>query len=1784
MSGGSLWAVARAALDSPSQILPRPRSHFEPLPEARFGETDFANDAASWSELYVPAADPDEFTGVAKLLRSFGLDTLPLGAPEPLADEELNPFAASDEFAPAALDDRPSRAPARAAALPKAIDAPTAANDATEPSAANVDRTGKPQSTLPVPGEPDRSARVTAADPLRIDDEAPGSGPIMAVRRETDVDARRAPAPAERPSAEAASEIDRDERHAARAGAAFDASSAARSTGEILRKDDEARDSAEAPAEVDRDERGVVGPAGAADDRATRDDATRRDAFTAATQVDVAHAHRAEHETPISPHVDDRSAPVTASDLLRIDDDPQRGDTIVPVTRESHDAGTHGDVAHAALLSSTEGSTSAATHEAVHPHAEHEKPIPHDIDERSAPVTAGHRPRIDDAPQRSDAIEPVAREPHDAGTHGEVEPAALPSSAEGSTSAATHEAVHTPHAEHEKPIPHDIDERSAPVTAGHRPRIDDAPQRSDAIEPVAREPHDAATHGEVEPAALPSSAEGSTQLDRTEQGARPAAAADDRATRDDASRHDAFIAATQVDAAHAHRAERDEPIPPHHVDERSESATASDLLRLDDGPHRRDTIEPVTREPHDAGTHGDVAHAAPLSSVEAVTQVDGTEPEARLTGSADDRTTRDDTTRLDAFTAARRLDAFSAATHQVARAPHAEHEAAHAPDTEREDPIPPHDVEDRSAPVTAGDLVRLDDGPQRRDTIEPVSREPHEPGTHGDVVAHALPSSAEGSTQLDRTQQGARPAAAADDRAARDDASRDDAFTAATQVDAAHAHRAERDEPIPPHHVDDRSAPVTVGDLLCLDDGPQRSDTIEPISREPHDPGTRGDVVAHAALPSSTEGSTLDRTEQRARPAGTPDDRATKGDSTRHDAFTAATRLDAFSAATHEAARAPHAEHEAAHAPDTEREDPIPQRRDTIEPVSREPHEPGTHGDVVAHAALPSSTEGSTLDRTEQRARPAGTPDDRATKGDSTRHDAFTAATQVDPFIAATHEAAHAPHAEREDPIPARDNDDLSAPVTAGDRLRLDGPQRSDTIEPVTREVPDARTHRDVVAHAELPSSTEGTQLDHTEQRARPAGAPNDRATKGDSTPLDAFSAATHDAAHAPHTEPEDPIPARDIDDLSAPLTAGDFLRFDDGPQRSDTIIPVTREPHAPRARGDVAHAELPPSAESSRQLERTAQRARPAGAADDRATRDDAAPRDAFAAAAQVDAAHAHRAERDEAIPRDDINERSESVTAGDLLRLDDGPLRSDTIEPVTREVPARTPRDVVAPAELTSSAERSTQPERAGPGARPAGAADDRTMRENATRGDPFTAARQVEAFSAAAQVDAAHPHRAEREAPIPRSDVDDRSEPATTSDRLRLDDDLQRSDTIEPMTREPHDRRTRGDAARAELPSSAEGSKQLDAFSTATREPAHAPLDDGPQRSDSIEPIAREPRDPIMPVARDADVDPSAATRGARFASPEATASVDHAELGARPASNDDVQTSRPEREVSPEQPPRDVAPMRPRELTTELPAGTARTETSQQQTEQVRPFRRNAIRVTYAGRPAAGAPSDYAAPPRGAARLHAATEPPNAAVPLAFGGGSAAVTPPVAAVASIATAAPIAPAPMTDISPAPPDALAPARDALAPTHEATPPSREGIARTRDTIPPAHELFGPAPEAIATPAAIPPKSVSTVRSADASDPVHGVPAVTARDESAIRSRRTDAGASAESALVPDVIRAAPPPAGRREAAPAERTIRVSIDRIEVASPPPPPPRTPVRRRPGPRVTLDAYAERRS
>jgi hypothetical protein len=50
---------------------------------------------------------------------------------------------------------------------------------------------------------------------------------------------------------------------------------------------------------------------------------------------------------------------------------------------------------------------------------------------------------------------------------------------------------------------------------------------------------------------------------------------------------------------------------------------------------------------------------------------------------------------------------------------------------------------------------------------------------------------------------------------------------------------------------------------------------------------------------------------------------------------------------------------------------------------------------------------------------------------------------------------------------------------------------------------------------------------------------------------------------------------------------------------------------------------------------------------------------------------------------------------------------------------------------------------------------------------------------------------------------------------------------------------------------------------------------------------------------------------------------------------------------------------------------------------------------------------------------------------------------------------------------------------------------------------------------------------------------------------------------------------VRRAPP-------APAERTIRVAIDRIEIAAPPQPAPAA-ARRRPVPRMTLDRYAERR-
>ncbi|MBV8582294.1 MAG: hypothetical protein JOZ86_16850 [Candidatus Eremiobacteraeota bacterium] len=95
MSREFLAAIAQAAVGVPSPITPRTYSRFEAPPEMRFGETDLTSDETTWSHLFTTPTDPDEFTGVARLLRSFGLDTLPLGAlPAPAAaPDQSDPFA-----------------------------------------------------------------------------------------------------------------------------------------------------------------------------------------------------------------------------------------------------------------------------------------------------------------------------------------------------------------------------------------------------------------------------------------------------------------------------------------------------------------------------------------------------------------------------------------------------------------------------------------------------------------------------------------------------------------------------------------------------------------------------------------------------------------------------------------------------------------------------------------------------------------------------------------------------------------------------------------------------------------------------------------------------------------------------------------------------------------------------------------------------------------------------------------------------------------------------------------------------------------------------------------------------------------------------------------------------------------------------------------------------------------------------------------------------------------------------------------------------------------------------------------------------------------------------------------------------------------------------------------------------------------------------------------------------------------------------------------------------------
>jgi|GEM_PF-4446965 len=104
MTLGPLTGIVAAATGSPPPVVPRLRSALEPV-DARFDDELAMRDAGTWSELYARPADVDEFAGVALLLRSFGIDTLPLGT-SPAGGEAESPPDVEPERLAAAPDAR----------------------------------------------------------------------------------------------------------------------------------------------------------------------------------------------------------------------------------------------------------------------------------------------------------------------------------------------------------------------------------------------------------------------------------------------------------------------------------------------------------------------------------------------------------------------------------------------------------------------------------------------------------------------------------------------------------------------------------------------------------------------------------------------------------------------------------------------------------------------------------------------------------------------------------------------------------------------------------------------------------------------------------------------------------------------------------------------------------------------------------------------------------------------------------------------------------------------------------------------------------------------------------------------------------------------------------------------------------------------------------------------------------------------------------------------------------------------------------------------------------------------------------------------------------------------------------------------------------------------------------------------------------------------------------------------------------------------------------------------
>ncbi|HTJ28515.1 MAG TPA: hypothetical protein VMA36_20325, partial [Candidatus Limnocylindria bacterium] len=198
MSEPLLAAIARSARGSAPAIVPRIVSRFEPLPEALFGEDDLT-DEASWDEMKLVAPDVDEFTGVARLLRSFGQDTIGGGTrpergdlDEAIEGDDVHvgrsdearraPSAGPRAIAPAKRDAVPGKTIASVAArdadvgagfAPRVSPAPHAPDEPPQPIVEDAIVGGDADASTPEGATSSDGARASDAAPSAIQHDLP---------------------------------------------------------------------------------------------------------------------------------------------------------------------------------------------------------------------------------------------------------------------------------------------------------------------------------------------------------------------------------------------------------------------------------------------------------------------------------------------------------------------------------------------------------------------------------------------------------------------------------------------------------------------------------------------------------------------------------------------------------------------------------------------------------------------------------------------------------------------------------------------------------------------------------------------------------------------------------------------------------------------------------------------------------------------------------------------------------------------------------------------------------------------------------------------------------------------------------------------------------------------------------------------------------------------------------------------------------------------------------------------------------------------------------------------------------------------------------------------------------------------------------------------------------------------------------------------------------------------------------------------------------------------------